>query len=55
MGPTDTFCRARDLLFAERDDYAAAYAKFRWPEMRASLTKFGVMTDVSFRTALVFE
>jgi len=25
--------RARDLLFAERDDYAAAYAKFRWPAL----------------------
>jgi acetyl-CoA synthetase len=33
MDPTDTFLRARDLLFAERDDYAAAYAKFRWPEL----------------------
>jgi acetyl-CoA synthetase len=33
MGNTDTFLRARDLLFAERDDYAAAYAKFRWPEL----------------------
>jgi acetyl-CoA synthetase len=33
MANADTFLRARDLLFAERDDYAAAYAKFRWPEL----------------------
>src|SRR5256885_4024411 len=33
MGPTDTFLRARDLLLAERDDYGAAFAKFRWPEL----------------------
>jgi acetyl-CoA synthetase len=33
MGSTDSFLRARDLLFAERNDYAAACAKFRWPEL----------------------
>src|SRR3954462_1518814 len=33
MGPTDTFSRARDLLFAERDDYGAAYGGFRWPAL----------------------
>src|SRR4051812_35672441 len=41
MGPTDTFLRARDLLFAERDDYAAAVAKFRWP----ALDRFNWATD----------
>src|SRR3954471_8100989 len=33
MGSTDAFLRARDLLFAERNDYGAACAKFRWPEL----------------------
>jgi len=33
MLPTDTFLQARDFLLRHRDDYDAAYAGFRWPEM----------------------
>ncbi len=29
------FRRARDFLFAHRDDYDAAYAGFRWPDLGA--------------------
>jgi len=30
---TEAFRAARDLLFRHRDDYAAAYREFRWPEL----------------------
>ncbi|MBI3411094.1 MAG: AMP-binding protein [Planctomycetes bacterium] len=33
MNATDRFLRARDFLLANREDYAAAYSCFRWPEM----------------------
>ena len=28
-----TFLEARDFLLARREDYAAAYAGFRWPKL----------------------
>src|SRR5436305_6097786 len=31
--PTQAFLEARDFLIAHREDYAAAYAGFRWPEL----------------------
>jgi len=55
MGPTDTFSRARDLLFAERDDYGAAYAKFRWPALDRfnwALDWFDAYARGNSRTAL---
>jgi acetyl-CoA synthetase len=55
MGPTDTFSRARDLLFAERDDYGAAYAKFRWPDLDRfnwALDWFDACARGNSRTAL---
>src|SRR3954469_22777295 len=55
MGPTDTFSRARDLLFAERDDYGAAYAKFRWPALDRfnwALDWFDACARGNSRTAL---
>src|SRR3954463_323834 len=55
MGPTDTFSRARDLLFAERDDYGAAYAKFRWPALDRfnwALNWFDACARGNSRTAL---
>jgi len=55
MGVTDTFLRARDLLFAERDDYGAAYAKFRWPELDRfnwALDWFDAYARGNARTAL---
>src|SRR3954462_13175182 len=55
MGPTDTFSRARDLLFAERDDYGAAYAKFRWPVLDRfnwALDWFDAYAQGNERTAL---
>lgn len=33
MTPTESFLRARDFLLAHREDYAAAYADFRWPAL----------------------
>ena len=33
MTGTATFKAARDFLLAHRDDYATAYAHFRWPEL----------------------
>jgi len=31
--PTERFRAARDFLVAHREDYATAYAEFRWPEL----------------------
>jgi acetyl-CoA synthetase len=47
MTPTDTFRAARDFLLAHRDDYATAYAGFRWPE----LTEFNWAFDWFDRVA----
>jgi acetyl-CoA synthetase len=33
MTPTEAFAQARDVLFRHRDDYARAYAEFRWPAL----------------------
>jgi acetyl-CoA synthetase len=33
MHPSAAFLQARDFLLAHREDYAAAYAGFRWPEL----------------------
>jgi hypothetical protein len=41
---THTFRTARDFLLAHRDDYAAAYAGFEWPnDPIASLTTTRVL------------
>ncbi len=34
MTPTQAFASARDFLVAHREDYAAAYQGFRWPQLR---------------------
>src|SRR3954467_13494236 len=55
MGSTDAFLRARDLLFAERNDYGAACAKFRWPELDRfnwALDWFDVYANSTSRVAL---
>src|SRR3954469_234555 len=55
MGSTDAFLRARDLLFAERNDYGAACAKFRWPELDRfnwALDWFDVYAKGNSRVAL---
>ncbi len=41
MTPTESFRAARDFLLHTREDYAAAYAGFRWPE----LTEFNWALD----------
>jgi acetyl-CoA synthetase len=41
MAPATAFRQARDFLLAHREDYAAAYAGFRWPE----LTRFNWALD----------
>lgn len=33
MNPSQPFLEARDFLIAHREDYAAAYAGFRWPQL----------------------
>ena len=33
MNPSRSFLEARDFLIAHREDYAAAYAGFRWPQL----------------------
>src|SRR5215213_9876817 len=33
MNPNQSFLDARDFLIAHREDYAAAYAGFRWPQL----------------------
>ena len=49
------FLAARDFLLARREDYAAAYAGFRWPALRRfnwALDYFDVMARGNARTAL---
>ena len=55
MTPTETFLRARDLLFRHRDDYATAYREFAWPELPRfnwALDWFDVLARGNARTAL---
>jgi acetyl-CoA synthetase len=55
MHPTDTFRRARDFLLDHREDYEAAYAGFRWPdlpEFNWALDWFDVLAHDNQRTAL---
>ncbi len=53
--PTTAFRAARDFLLAHRDDYAAAYAGFRWPELPVfnwALDHFDPMAQDNARVAL---
>jgi acetyl-CoA synthetase len=55
MNATDTFLRARNLLFEERENYEAAVARFRWPELTHfnwALEWFDVLAQGNARTAL---
>ncbi|HEY4591464.1 MAG TPA: AMP-binding protein [Thermoanaerobaculia bacterium] len=53
--PTQSFLEARDFLIAHRDDYAAAFAGFRWPRLDRfnwALDFFDVQARGNDRTAL---
>jgi acetyl-CoA synthetase len=53
--PARAFLEARDFLIAHRDDYAAAFAGFRWPELDRfnwALDFFDVQARGNDRTAL---
>ena len=53
--PARAFLAARDFLIAHRDDYAAAFAGFRWPELDRfnwALDFFDVQARGNGRTAL---
>ena len=55
MNATDSFLQARDFLIAKREDYAAAYAGFRWPQLAEfnwALDYFDVMARGNSRIAL---
>ena len=55
MNATDAFLRARNLLFEERENYEAAVARFRWPELTHfnwALDWFDVHAKGNPRTAL---
>ncbi len=55
MHPTDAFRKARDFLLQHRDDYAKAYADFRWPdlpEFNWALDWFDVLARDNRQTAL---
>jgi acetyl-CoA synthetase len=55
MDGGQAFLAARDFLIAHRDDYAAAYAGFRWPELDRfnwALDFFDVQARGNDRTAL---
>jgi acetyl-CoA synthetase len=55
MVATDEFLRARNLLFQEREDYAAAVARFAWPQLTHfnwALDWFDVYARGNSRTAL---
>ena len=55
MNATESFLQARDFLIAKREDYAGAYAGFRWPqlaEMNWALDYFDVIARGNDRTAL---
>src|SRR5688500_479399 len=52
---TAAFREARDFLLEHREDYAAAYAQFRWPELGAfnwALDWFDVMAEGNDSPAL---
>jgi acetyl-CoA synthetase len=52
---TETFRRARDFLVQHREDYATAYAGFRWPALDRfnwALDWFDMLADGNPRTAL---
>ncbi|MFF4956136.1 AMP-binding protein [Streptomyces sp. NPDC001222] len=53
--PTDAFRAARDFLLAHREDYATAYAGFRWPRpthFNWALDWFDAVAEGNDRTAL---
>ncbi|HVB49878.1 MAG TPA: AMP-binding protein, partial [Burkholderiales bacterium] len=55
MNATQTFLQARDFLIANRDNYAAAFAGFRWPQLAEfnwALDYFDVIARDNQRTAL---
>jgi acetyl-CoA synthetase len=55
MTETETFRRARDFLLEHREDYATAYAGFRWPRpghFNWALDWFDVIAEGNDRTAL---
>ena len=55
MNPAESFLQARDFLVDKREDYAAAYAGFRWPrlsEFNWALDYFDRMARGNSRTAL---
>lgn len=55
MTPTEAFSTARDFLVAHREDYAAAYRGFRWPQLQTfnwALDWFDVQAKGNDRTAL---
>ena len=55
MTPTQAFLEARDFLLAHREDYAAAYAGFHWPELEGfnwAIDYFDVLARDNARLAL---
>ena len=55
MNATESFLQARDFLIANRENYAAAYAGFRWPQLSSfnwALDYFDVVARDNARTAL---
>ncbi len=55
MTPTRAFVEARDVLIANREDYARAYAEFRWPaldQFNWALDYFDVQAKDNDRLAL---
>lgn len=55
MTPTQAFASARDFLVAHREDYAAAYQGFRWPQLQTfnwALDWFDVQAKGNDRPAL---
>ena len=55
MSATESFLQARDFLIDRREDYAAAYAGFRWPrltEFNWALDYFDVIARGNSRCAL---
>ncbi len=55
MTPADLFVQARDFLIANRDNYGAAYAGFRWPVLdhfNWALDYFDAHATDNHRTAL---
>ena len=55
MNPNEIFVQARDFLIAHREDYAGAYAGFRWPvldEFNWALDCFDTLAEGNDRPAL---